>query len=91
MKNTTLSLTLIGLLASLAAGTAAAADLCNVAKADRQPIDALQKKLESEGWEVKKIKVDDGCYEAYAINTEGQRVEAYFNPQTFELIKSEVD
>ncbi len=91
MKYKTLSLSAISLLVSFAAGTASASDLCDVAEADRQPIEALQSKLESEGWEIKKIKVDEGCYEAYAINTEGQRVEAYFNPQTFELIKSEVD
>lgn len=91
MNTNTLSLSTIGLLLSLAAGTAAASDLCNVAEADRQPIEALQSKLESEGWDIKKIKVDEGCYEAYALNAEGQRVEAYFNPQTFELIKSEID
>lgn len=91
MKNPTLTLSTLSLLVSLAAGSAAASDLCDVAKADRQPIDALQSKLEAEGWDIKKIKVDEGCYEAYAINAEGQRVEAYFNPQTFELIKSEID
>lgn len=91
MKNKTLSLTAISLLVSLAAGTAAASDLCDVAEADRQPMDALQSKLEADGWQIKKIKVDEGCYEAYAINSDGQRVEAYFNPQTFELIKSEID
>lgn len=73
------------------AGTAAASDLCNVAEADRQPIEALQQKLESEGWTIKNMKVDDGCYEAYATNAEGERVEAYFDPKTFEMVKSKVD
>ncbi len=91
MKFKTLSLSAIGLLVSVAAANATASDLCNVAEADRQPIENLQSRLESEGWEIRKIKVDEGCYEAYAINAEGQRVEAYFDPQTFELIKSEID
>lgn len=91
MNTRTLSLSTIGFLAALTAGTALASDLCEVAEVDRQPVEALQSKLEADGWEVKKIKVDEGCYEAYAINSDGQRVEAYFNPQTFELIKSEVD
>ena len=91
MKFKTLSLSTTALLVSLAAGSATASDLCDVAEADRQPIESLQSKLESEGWEIRKIKVDEGCYEAYAINAEGQRVEAYFDPQTFELIKSEID
>lgn len=73
------------------AGTAVASDLCTVPEAERQPIEALQQKLESEGWAVKKIKVDDGCYEAYATNAEGNKVEAYFDPKTFELVKTKED
>ncbi len=73
------------------AGTAAAADLCNVPEAERQPIEALQLKLEAEGWEIKNMKIDDGCFEAYAVNAEGQKVEAYFDPKTFEMVKSKVD
>lgn len=91
MRKQPIMLTALGLLASIAAGNLYASDLCHVAEADRQPIEALQSKLESDGWKVKTIKVDDGCYEAYALNSEGERVEAYFNPQTFELIKSEKD
>ncbi len=91
MKYQTLTLSALGLLGTLAASNLYASDLCDVAEADRQPVEALQSKLEADGWEIKKIKVDEGCYEAYAINSEGQRVEAYFNPQTFELIKSETD
>lgn len=91
MKYQSLTLSALGLLSVLAAGNLHASDLCEVAEADRQPVEALQSRLESEGWEIRKIKVDEGCYEAYAINAEGQRVEAYFNPQTFELIKSEID
>jgi hypothetical protein len=91
MKNQVLTLSALSLLGALSAGTVSASDLCDVAEADRQPMDALQSKLESEGWEIRKIKVEDGCYEAYAINNEGQKVEAFFNPQTFELVKSEID
>ena len=91
MKNSSITLAALGLVSTLVAGNLYASDLCDVTEADRQPIEALQSKLEADGWEIKKIKVDEGCYEAYAINAEGQRVEAYFNPQTFELIKSEID
>ena len=76
------------LIAVLASGAVAASDLCDVPEAARQPIEALQQKLESDGWQVKKIKMDDGCYEAYAVTDTGQRVEAYFEPRTFELLKS---
>lgn len=79
------------LAATLATAPATASDLCDVAEADRQPMETLEQKLVAEGWDVKKIKVDDGCYEAYATNAEGQRVEAYFDPQTFALVKTEID
>ncbi|MEE9320935.1 MAG: PepSY domain-containing protein [Granulosicoccus sp.] len=82
-------LCLATLLTAFTVGSAAASSLCDVAESDRQPIELLQQMLENEGWQVKNIKVDDGCYEAYAIDTSGARVEAYFDPQTFELIKSE--
>ena len=41
---------------------------------------ALTEKLTSEGWEIRRIKVDGGCYEVYGTSPEGDRVEAYFDP-----------
>lgn len=79
---------IIGVLAVLATGTVSAADICDVPKADWQTTEALQAKLVEQGWMVKKIKVDDGCYEAYATTDTGEKVEAYFNPKTFELVKT---
>ena len=77
--------------AAAGAGTAFASDKCDVPMSEWQPREALQKKLEDQGWQVRKIKTDDGCYEAYAIDDKGQRVEAYFNPKTFEMVKSKKD
>ena len=54
-------------------------------RAGWQSMSALQEKLEQEGWKVRKIKEDGGCYEVYATNPQGQRGEAYFHPETFEL------
>jgi hypothetical protein len=47
-----------------------------------QPQDALQKQLVAKGWKVNRIKIDGGCYEVYAIDENGKRVEAYFHPET---------
>ena len=51
-----------------------------------QSRDDLKTKLEGEGWEVRKVKVDEGCYEVYGTTPEGQRVEAYFDPVSFETL-----
>ena len=38
--------------------------------------------LKDKGWQVRRIKEDGGCYEVYALNEKGERVEAYFHPRT---------
>ncbi|MBL8583403.1 MAG: PepSY domain-containing protein, partial [Rhizobiaceae bacterium] len=50
------------------AGSAFAAEKCDVPMAEWQPREALQSKLETDGWKVRTIKTEDGCYEAYAID-----------------------
>lgn len=89
MKTTILSAALLAALAvPFAAGGALASDKCSVPKAEWQPQDALQQKLEGEGWKLKKIKVDDGCYEVYGTDAQGKRMEVYFDPRTFAVVKS---
>ncbi|MBC7982637.1 MAG: PepSY domain-containing protein, partial [Candidatus Obscuribacterales bacterium] len=43
-----------------------------------QSQEKLTKQLTEKGWKVRRIKVDGGCYEVYALNEKGERVEAYF-------------
>lgn len=64
---------------------------CDVPKADWQPQKALQDKLQSEGWKVRKIKEDNGCYEVYGFNAKGERQEVYFNPKTLKSVGSAED
>ena len=47
-----------------------------------QPQEKLQKMLTERGWQVRRIKIDGGCYEAYVITDKGERQEAYFHPVT---------
>jgi hypothetical protein len=54
-----------------------------------QSEEALKKVLSDRGWKVNRVKEDGGCYEVYAINEKGQRVEAYFHPKTLEFIPTE--
>ena len=85
--------TLFALIAvvGLAAGPALAADRCSVPKAEWQPREALQKKLETQGWTIKRMDTEDGCYEVYALDQQGRRVEAYFNPKTLEPVSTKVE
>ena len=80
------TLMLAVVLAAAGAAPALAGQKCDVPQADWQPQDALETKLKADGWDVRSVKVEDGCYEAYAMDADGNRVEAYFNPQTFERV-----
>jgi hypothetical protein len=51
-----------------------------------QPQAKLEKQLVEKKWQVRRIKVDGGCYEVYAMNEKGERVEAYFHPVTLEPV-----
>lgn len=42
----------------------------------------LTDKLEAQGWSVRRMKEDGGCWEVYGTNPEGLRVEGYFHPVT---------
>ena len=46
----------------------------------------LQKQLTKDGWQVRKAKVDNGCYEVYGTDPKGNRVEAYFHPVSFKKL-----
>jgi hypothetical protein len=46
----------------------------------------LEKQLADKGWKVRRIKEDGGCYEVYALDDQGKRVEAYFHPVTLESV-----
>lgn len=51
-----------------------------------QPQAKLEEQLAAKGWKVRRVKIDGGCYEVYALNEKGERVEAYFHPRTLEPV-----
>jgi hypothetical protein len=70
----------------LASGAAHATGLatCDSGPKERwQPQEKLSAVLKDKGWQVRRIKEDGGCYEVYALDEKGNRVEAYFHPVTF--------
>lgn len=73
------------------AGPAFAANRCDVPTDQWQPREALQKKLEGEGWKVRSIKTENGCYEAKAVDANGKRLEGVFNPKTLESVGADSD
>lgn len=48
----------------------------------------FKKKVESEGYTIKKFKQPGTCYEIYGTNKEGKKVEIYFNPVDGSIVKA---
>ena len=81
--------TIVSLAALLAFATAAnAADLCKpVDKAQWMSKDEITAKVTALGYEVRKVQPEDGCWEVKGTK-DGQRVEAYFDPVSADLVLS---
>lgn len=73
---------------AISSAAMASGDLCKPTPKDQwQAIPALEKKLVAEGWTIKNIKIDKGCYEVYGTDGKGQRAEIYFDPKTLQAVK----
>jgi hypothetical protein len=88
MKKT---LTILSFLAVLPAGTAFADDDCFVPMAQWQTRDAVAQLARKSGWLVRRIKIDDGCYEIDGTDSEGRRIEVTVHPATLEILEIEIE
>jgi hypothetical protein len=52
-------------------------------KAEWKPHTELHEKLTKEGWVVRRMEKTATCYEVYAKDPNGKRIEAFFDPVTF--------
>lgn len=85
MRKRVLTMAVIAGLAS--AGAAFADDDCQVPMDRWQPRAAVQQMAQTRGWQVDRIKIDDGCYEVRGVNAEGVRFKAKLDPETLEIVK----
>ena len=78
---------LVVALALFAASPAFADSKCSLApKWKWQPKETLQRQLESDGYSVRRIKTEGGCYEVYAFDKEGKRANMAYNAETLEKL-----
>jgi hypothetical protein len=91
MTSTFCKAALIAVLTTAPAAVAGATGLatCNSGSPDSwQSQEKLKAMLEEKGWQIRNVKVDGGCYEVYALDDKGERVEAYFHPVTLERVET---
>jgi hypothetical protein len=72
-------------------GSAIADEDCSVPMTDWQPRVAVQRMAEKQGWTVRRIKIDDGCYEIDGLDAQGRTVEATVDPATLTIISLEYE
>jgi hypothetical protein len=51
--------------------------------------DGIKDKAKAAGLDVRRVKVEGSCYEVYAVDAKGAKVEALFNPETGALVGHE--
>ncbi|GAA4028720.1 PepSY domain-containing protein [Actimicrobium antarcticum] len=54
--------------------------------ADWKPHTELEQKLIKEGWQIRRMEKSASCYEVYAKDPQGKRIEAFFDPVTFDRV-----
>lgn len=74
-----------------AGGPAFADDDCYVPMSKWQPRAAVQTMAEAQGWNVSRIKIDDGCYEIKGFDPSGREIEVKIDPATLGIIEFEYE
>lgn len=84
-----LALTILACVAAFSSGPARADDECFVPMADWKPREAVAALAAEHGWTVRRIKIDDGCYEIDGTDAQGRRIGVTVHPSTLEIIQIE--
>ncbi|MGP2490333.1 PepSY domain-containing protein [Mesorhizobium sp. PUT5] len=69
------------------AGTAMADDDCHVPMDQWQSREAVEAMAKARGWQVSRLKIDDGCYQIRGIDGAGQSFKAKIDPATLSVVK----
>lgn len=85
------TLTILAFLTALPAGAALADDDCFVPMADWQPREAVAEFATAQGWEIRRIRIDDGCYEIDGHDAQGRAIEVKLHPGTLQIVEFEFE
>ncbi len=71
----------------MAAAPALADDDCDAPVGRWQSRDAVGQLASSKGWDLQRVKIDDGCYEIRARDANGRSFKAKLDPETLEIVR----
>ena len=78
---------LLALAMGLAALPTWADDDCDAPVARWQSREAVRQMAAQQGWDVQRLKIDDGCYEVYGKDAQGRSFKAKVDPETLRVVK----
>lgn len=75
----------------LAVRPAWAEDDCGAPPETWQPRSAVRALADRNGWQIDKLKIDDGCYEVKGRDVDGRRFKAKIDPATLKVLRMRRD
>ena len=78
---------LLVLALGLAARPTLADDDCDAPVQQWQSREAVRQMAAAQGWQVQRLKIDDGCYEIRGTDAQGRTFKAKVDPQTLKVLK----
>ncbi len=78
---------LLALSLGLAALPAFADDDCDAPVHRWQSREAVRQMAAQQGWQVQRLKIDDGCYEIRGTDSQGRSFKAKIDPETLKVLK----
>ncbi|MFO1222054.1 MAG: PepSY domain-containing protein [Burkholderiaceae bacterium] len=87
MIKTRASLACCAFALSLTAMPALADDDCDVPVQRWQSREAARQMAAQRGWQVERLKIDDGCYEIRGRDADGREFKAKLDPETLAVVK----
>lgn len=75
----------------LAAVPAGADDHCDAPLPRWQTREAVRQMADAKGWQIQRLKIDDGCYELRGTDAQGRAFKAKIDPETLKVLKMRQD
>ena len=75
----------------LAALPVAASDRCDAPLNRWQTREAVRQMAAEQGWQIQRLKIDDGCYEIRGTDAQGRAFKAKIDPETLKVLKMKQD
>lgn len=82
---------LLALSLGLAALPVRADDDCDAPLKRWQTREAVREMAAAQGWQIQRLKIDDGCYEIRGKDAQGRSFKAKIDPETLKVLKMKED